>query len=49
MNFPELLKNDNFEIDGIEYKWMTLKEMWLDEDISRDNGEIVNYVKSIYE
>ena len=48
-NFPEQLQNDSFAIDGIEYKWMSLRDMWLDEDIVHDNGDIVNYVKEIYE
>lgn len=25
--FPELIKNDEFEIDGVRYKWMTLEQM----------------------
>ena len=26
-SFPELLKNNKFEIDGVHYKWMTLEQM----------------------
>lgn len=26
-SFPELLKNNEFEIDGVHYKWMTLEQM----------------------
>lgn len=48
-NFPEQLQNDSFVIDDVEYKWMSLRDMWLDEDIVHDNGDIVNYVKEIYE
>ena len=49
LEFPEQLKNNSFEIDGTEYKWMTLREMWMDEKIVKDNSDIVGYVQAIYE
>ena len=44
-NYPEVLKQPSFVIDGIEYRWMTIEEMELDPVIREINGDVVSYVK----
>lgn len=43
---PEHMSADSFSIDGIEYKWMSFKEMENDETIMEKNDDVVAFVKS---
>lgn len=43
--FPEIMKNDEFEIEGTKYKWWTIEEMEADENIMKKNGDVVSFVK----
>lgn len=39
--FPDTLKQPVFIIDGTKYKWMTLEEMWEDEQINKNNADVL--------
>ena len=39
--FSETLKQPEFIIDGIKYKWMTLEEMWNDKQINKNNADVL--------
>ena len=43
--FPEMMKKDEFEIEGTKYKWWTIEEMEVDENIMKKNGDVVSFVK----
>lgn len=40
-NFSDILKQPEFTLDGIKYKWMTLEEMWDDEQIKENNADVL--------
>ncbi len=40
--FPDLLKQPEFELDGAKYKWMTLDEMWEDNQIRTNNADVLS-------
>lgn len=44
--FPPELKKKSFEIDGTQYRWMSISEMETDEHIMGVNEDIVRFVKS---
>jgi hypothetical protein len=44
-SFSEQCKNDTFEIDGTEFKWMTIADMESDERIMEVNKDVVSMVK----
>lgn len=44
-SFPAEVQKDSFEIDGTQYKWMTLDEMENDSRIRQINGDVVTFVK----
>lgn len=44
-NFPELIKQDSFTIDNIDYKWFTIEELESDETVMNKNSDVVNFVK----
>lgn len=43
---PEHMSKDSFSIDGIQYKWMSFKEMENDDIVMAKNDEVVAFVKS---
>ena len=45
--FPDHLKADTLEITGRRYRWMSIEEMELDQNIMSKNGDIVEYVKAL--
>lgn len=45
-DFPENLKQDEFEIDGKKYCWMSIPQMEQDHKIQERNMEVVGLVKS---
>ena len=40
-SWPETLKQRQFVLDGVEYKWMTLREMKNDSNIMKKNRDVV--------
>lgn len=44
--FPNALKKNQFEVDGTQYKWMSIAEMEKDEQIMEINEDIVQFVKN---
>ena len=44
-DFPEVFQQNEFFIDGVEYKWKTIAEMECDDRIMEINEDIVNFVK----
>lgn len=40
--FSDLLKQPEFELDGAKYKWMTLDEMWEDNQIRTNNADVLS-------
>lgn len=40
-HFSEILKQAEFTLDGIKYKWMTLEEMWADDQIKANNADVL--------
>lgn len=43
--FPDSLKQDEFELDGVRYRWWTIEEMEQDENIQEKNRDVVAFVK----
>ncbi len=39
--FSDILKQPEFTLDGIKYKWMTLEEMWGDDQIKTNNADVL--------
>lgn len=40
-NFSDILKKSEFTLDGTKYKWMTLEEMWDNEQIKANNADVL--------
>lgn len=40
-DFPDVLKQLSFTLDGTKYKWMTLEEMWEDSQIKENNADVL--------
>lgn len=40
-HFSDILKQSEFTLDGIKYKWMTLEEMWEDDQIKANNADVL--------
>lgn len=40
-SFTDTLKEPEFTLDGIKYKWMTLGEMWGDDQIKTNNADVL--------
>lgn len=45
-NFPEIMRNDNFMLNGKHYYWMSIDDMRKDKEIIKKNLEIVELVHS---
>lgn len=45
-SFPPKLKKSSFEIDGTQYKWMSISEMEMDQHIMEVNKDVVQFVKN---
>lgn len=43
---PEHMAEGSFSINGMQYKWMSIKEMENDENIMEKNDEVVAFVKT---
>lgn len=43
-NFPEIMRNDNFMLNGKHYYWMSIDDMRKDKEIIKKNLEIVEFV-----
>lgn len=44
--FPELMKSDSFDIDGVSYRWMTMADMKTNPDIRKKNLDVVEVVET---
>ena len=45
-NFPKIMRNDNFMLNGKHYYWMSIDDMRKDKEIIKKNLEIVEFVHS---
>jgi hypothetical protein len=45
-NFREELEKDDFSIDDVKYKWMTIDEMEKNPSIKKHNMDVVEFVKN---
>ncbi|RGW74376.1 hypothetical protein DWV56_08230, partial [Holdemanella biformis] len=45
-NFPEIMRNDNFTLNGKHYYWLSIDDMRKDKEIIKKNLEIVEFVHS---
>lgn len=45
--FSDVMKNDEFEIDGIRFYWLTINDMEKDERIMEVNSDVVGLIKSM--
>ncbi|WP_333882475.1 hypothetical protein [Holdemanella porci] len=45
-NFPEIMRNDNFMLNGKHYYWMSIDDMRKDKEIIKKNLQIVEFVHS---
>lgn len=43
--FPDFMKQDEFELEGTKYKWWTISDMETDEEIMAKNKDVVSFVK----
>lgn len=48
MKFREELEKDDFAIDDVKYKWMTIAEMEQNPSIKKHNMDVVQFVKNNY-
>lgn len=46
-NISDLMKQEDFILNDIQYKWFTMEQLENDERIQKVNSDIVNYVKSL--
>lgn len=46
-DFPDIMKNKEFELGGIHYKWMSFQEMDNDKEIEKKNSDIVGNMKDV--
>jgi hypothetical protein len=46
LDFPSSLEQDQFQIDGIQYCWMSIEQMRNNPTIEERNGDIVKFVDS---
>ncbi len=46
LNFRDELEQDNFIIDDVKYKWMTIAEMEKNPSIKQHNMDVVEFVKN---
>lgn len=44
-SFPEVMKSDEFSIDGINYKWWTISDMEKDPVLFQKNNDVISFVK----
>lgn len=44
-NYPDNLKQPEFVIDGVEYRWMTIEQMEENSEIQETNGDVISFVK----
>ncbi len=47
-NFRDELEEDDFSIDGVKYKWMSIADMEKDPSIKKHNMDVVKFVKNNY-
>ena len=47
-NFRDELEKDDFSIDGVKYRWMSIAEMEKDPSIKKHNMDVVKFVKNNY-
>jgi organic radical activating enzyme len=40
-DFPDILKQPEFTVDGTKYKWMTFEEMWANKQIKTNNADVL--------
>lgn len=45
--FPDKITKDSFEIDGKKYRWMTITELEMDEEVQKKNRDILEFVKEL--
>lgn len=43
--FPDCMQKNEFEIEGIKYRWFTVEEMESDVEIMNKNKDVVSFVK----
>lgn len=46
-NHSIVLIKDSFEIDGKKYRWMTITELEMDEEVQKKNRDILEFVKEL--
>ena len=46
-NMPNIMKEEHFTIDNIEYSWYSLEELESNKRIQEVNSDIVNFIKEI--
>lgn len=46
-NNKEFIKNHLSEIDGKKYRWMTITELEMDEEVRKKNRDILEFVKEL--
>ena len=46
-HFPDKITQDSFEIDGKKYRWMTIIELEMDEEVQKKNRDILEFVKEL--
>lgn len=44
---PDFMKEGDFILNDIQYKWFTMEQLENDERIQKVNSDIVNYIKSL--
>lgn len=45
-SFPDIMQHDHFNIDGLDYAWMSIPEMEKDPAIQEHNMDVVSFVKN---
>lgn len=43
---PEIMQQDEFYIDDVKYRWMSMAELEQDENIMKKNDDVIAFVKS---
>lgn len=45
---PEIMLQDEFYMEDVKYRWMSIKELEQDENVMKKNADVIAFIKSKY-
>ena len=43
---PEIMLQDEFYMEDVKYRWMSIKELEQDENVMKKNADVIAFIKS---